>query len=506
MKRRASAQTSRIAAIEIRRAQLIVAVIDSEPASTRGRLRTRIVEWNDENAPIYSESGTRQLGTALRRLAAEEGLAGAKVNVVLDAECCVTRVVTGTMDRVRRELSQLEGRSALYIAMGPGAKALATGVEPIDARHHHALLAVTNRAILDALIPAASAASMQLRRIEPSLVALARAIGQQGADSSAPVLILGPSETGAELGISDRGKLLLEYRIATRDAQTDVADVVVRHLKRLRRYCERHSQSAHRKLERIVLARSAATLGAVRDRFAVHTDLMVDVLDPATIRADWLCGEEPISAEFGAALGSCLFLTPDTPPELLSGPNFLEGYTAGNRQGVWPAALRLCWPVAAALLLTVGMLAAARYERNGCDDLARQGAALEAERTRALHLQRDRLLIGEKVRFVRAIAQRATNPNWAALLSAVAGCLPQDAWLEKFTVDAQGRVAIAGTSYHEDTVYEVVRWLSDAPGLTRVSLTASASEASAGRAGLAFDVGCELAGRAEPKGSAARND
>ena len=78
---------------------------------------------------------------------------------------------------VRRELAQLEERSALYLSLGTGPKALAASVRQIDARHQHALLTVANKKTLETIVAAADRLGIEIDTIEPSLVAMSRCVG-----------------------------------------------------------------------------------------------------------------------------------------------------------------------------------------------------------------------------------------------------------------------------------------------------------------------------------------
>src|SRR3954471_11834644 len=165
---------ARCAIIEVCRSMLHLALIARNPSEdTSGdRVVTRSIRWRKEANSLHTEQGIAELTEAFRTLVSEERLSGARVRIALGGEYCVTRVITGPTDDVRREFAELEDRSLRYLTLGPGPKALAGNTQQLDARHQHALLAVANQRTLDHLMEISDAAGLQIESIEPSLIAL----------------------------------------------------------------------------------------------------------------------------------------------------------------------------------------------------------------------------------------------------------------------------------------------------------------------------------------------
>src|SRR5687767_2659117 len=181
MARKPKEVTTRTVAVEICRSTLGLVSVERRGESP-SRVHTRTVVWRRESSSLHSEAGINELSTALKTLVREEKLAGLAVRLVLSGEFCVTRVLAGTNERVRQEMSALEDRSQRYLSLGPGRKALAGSSRQIDARHQHALLSVANQKTIDAAQQVAVAAGVRIERIEPSLVALSRLLGRLGYD------------------------------------------------------------------------------------------------------------------------------------------------------------------------------------------------------------------------------------------------------------------------------------------------------------------------------------
>jgi hypothetical protein len=117
----------------------------------------------DAAASLHSERGVQELTAALRTLVVDERLTGAKVRIALGGEFCVTRVVTGPTEDVRREFAELENRSLRYLTLGPGRKSLSRCFQQLDARHQHAMLTVSSQRTLDLLLKIAGGVGVQNR-------------------------------------------------------------------------------------------------------------------------------------------------------------------------------------------------------------------------------------------------------------------------------------------------------------------------------------------------------
>ena len=100
-------KNSTTAAVEIGSSDLHLAVYRCRGADSVV-VRTASVRWRNEAASLHSEAGRTELAQTLKRLASEYGLQGRPLMVTLNGDYCVTRVVTGTAERVRHELEQLE--------------------------------------------------------------------------------------------------------------------------------------------------------------------------------------------------------------------------------------------------------------------------------------------------------------------------------------------------------------------------------------------------------------
>ena len=491
MIKRKSQFPTRIAALEIGPTRLAALALDL--TAPHDPVATVSLSWRDEASALNGEAGLHELTTAFRRIGTELRLAGAPVHVSLSGAYCVTRVVTGEAERVEHELLELEHRSALYLSLGHGPKALAGSIRQIDARQRHALMSVVNQKTLDTIVEAAGAAGLRLARIEPSLVSLCRLVGQLGDDADAPVLVANLDEQGAEIGISHAGQLLLDYRPAGVDSAEQLATVTCRHLARLQRYCNRYVCFARGQLTRLYLCGSPETIDRARAAFAAEgAELdVVPLVDPWEVDEAFVSDGGAPDWTMIAPLG--LALAARDPDENTAGPNLMERLHDTTRQPLVPLLCRTLWPLAAALMLAVGLEVGVFLQQQASARLKTEVQTYEAA-NRQVRLLTARAVRGrEKIGYYRHISESLGQQRCTQLTTHVAQCLPHDVWLDSLRFDGEGRLALSGGSFSDDGVYEFVKWLEAVPGLTRVALDGTHPSRFKDGPGTAFDVHCDVA-------------
>jgi Tfp pilus assembly PilM family ATPase len=491
MMRTRNPYTRRTVSIEIDSSQLQMAVVRHGAYQAQTEVQCRKLTWQEDREPLHTESSIKKLRTALSQLVAQEQLAGESVNVTLNGDFCVTRVVTGTNEQVHRELGKLEQRSALYLGLGVGPKALATSVRPLDARHQHALMSLTNKKDLEALVRAIDEVGLKVVTVEPSLVALSRVVGHTGRDKDEPVLIINLNRQGVELGISHRGFLLLDYRPSGREVEQQVAEIVNGHLMRLRRYCDRYYRFAEGKIQHVLLFGSNESLTHVHQAFQGQSELEVDILEPGEIDDAWkLQFDRQEGNQVCAALGSCLLQDLPEPQQVT--PNLMNRFRLENREPLGRVLLRLGWPIAAAILVALGLFAAIFFEKVQTAELTDGIESLHSATVEAWNNEIRLRRSTEKVRSLNQIRDAVAHPAWDQLISTMGHCLPQEVWLDQVEITSSGKVRIRGTSYGDEPLYEFVRWLNSAPAFQRVDLEATQPTKLGSLSATTFDVLCDL--------------
>lgn len=504
MRQRRNSSPRPIAAIEIRRSRLDLVVL--EPGDDRGtvRGRTRSVPWRHGSQSLTSQPDLQELTAAMKKLAAEEKLAGAKISLAINGDYCVTRVVTGDAEAVRRELAMLQERSARYLSLGSGRKLLSSSIRALDARHQHALLTVANAKTLDAILQSVAGAGMEVDLIEPSLVAQCRLLGETGWDAEEPVLIINLGESGVELGISHRGRLLLDYRPGGHTGRQQVAEVVLRHLARLQRYCDRNYRYAQGQIRRVVLVGSSQAVESARAGFRHSDRVVVEVFDPANAGRQWQLDRDGPHAEISAALGTCLVWW--APHRFSPGPNLLEHARAKRQPSLLAALCRTLWPAAAAAVLAIAISAANWHEQLQVDRLVGQLETVESSVAQLWKLRRQIDRTDAETACLQTLAEDTADPSCERMLSRVAQCMSDDVWLERLTVDAGGKVTMAGNAYREDSIFQLARWLEPCPGFGQVAVQ-STRPAVTGRGRVTkFELECEFDGCDDPEGGPGCDD
>jgi len=459
----------RYAAFEVCRSMLHLAfLVRGVGPDGADKLLPRSIRWKSEAQSLYTPRGADELAEAFQTLVTEERLSGAKAYIALSGEFCVTRVITGSTDTVRRELAELEDRSLRYLRLGPGRKILASHVQQLDARHQHALLAVANRRIVDVLMRIADEVGIQPVLIEPSLVALSRAQAHLRPSCPEACLIVQLDEDSTELGICHGGRLLLDYRPGGRINSSNVADLVNRHLLRLQRYLECHHGYVDGPLRHVFLAGDAAAVSRARESFEKFGELQVRVMEPADFEMPWRPAAEMPGAELSAALGSAMTL--HTRDLMAHGPNLIENYLSQLRGPLKPILIRSLMPLAAVLLVASVLLGLRLQQWREAAGLRTQLQQLAPAVARATELRLKLTDTEAKVAQLRALAQQLPRPNLWRILGHIAQSMPENVWLDRLSFSDGRSAVLSGASYTQAGVYDFVSYLKEVPGLKEVSL------------------------------------
>jgi hypothetical protein len=489
---------NRWAIIEVCRSMLHLALVvrGNSGDEEHDKVITRSVRWRTEATSLNSDLGVAELTEAFRSLVADERLAGASVAIALGGEFCVTRVITGSTEDVRREYAELEERSLRYLTLGPGPKALAGNTTQLDARHQHALLAVANQRTLDQLLHITESVGMHLETIEPSLLALSRAQAKLREASKDACLIIQLDEDAAELGICHDGRLLLDYRPGGKTNADNVASVVALHLSRLQRYIERYHSYLDAPLRHVYLAGNAAAVDRARAKFAALSQFQVHVLQPADLDMPWQHTAEAPGTDLAAALGAALALYSDT--KEMQGPNLIESALAQQREPMRPILIRSAIPLAAVLLVAATLLA---MHLKNAYEIAGLRAELETLSPITVKATELRLqLVGTESKLVqlKALDEQLPQPDWQRVLSHISQSMPDDVWLDRLSFQNGQSAALSGASYSDGGVYDFVGYLKQVPEVAEIALEGTGVGQSPTGPTTSFNLQLTLANFAGP--------
>jgi Tfp pilus assembly protein PilN len=460
----------RCAIFEVCRSALHLAIVarNNNADSPGDRVVTRSVRWRKEASSLHTEQGIRELTDAFRTMVTEERLAGAKIRIALGGEYCVTRVITGPTEDVRREFAELEDRSLRYLTLGPGPKALAGSTQQLDARHQHALLAVANQRTLDQLMQVADAVGVQIESIEPSLIALSRAQAQLKDASKDACLMIQLDEDVAELGVCHGGRLLLDYRPGGRTNAENVAALVEQHLSRLQRYIERYHSYLDEPIRHVYLAGDTDAVARASKKFGELPGFHVHVLEPADIDMHWNHAGAVPGTELAAALGTAMALYSDSGEK--QGPNLIETALAQLREPIRPILIRSLAPIAAVLLIAATLTIVRVKQWSEIASLRGELESLAPVCARATEL---RLKLGaaeNKLSLLQALDNQLPQPQWQQILSHISQSMPEDVWLDRLSFQDGASAMLSGASYTDGGVYDFVGYLKQVPDVVEIAL------------------------------------
>lgn len=469
----------RNAIFEVCRSTLHLALVVRSATTNDGvdRVVTRSIRWRKEAKSLNGAQGVEELTNAFRTLVGEERLAGAKVRIALNGEFCVTRVISGATDDVRREFADLEERSLRYLTLGPGPKALAGSTQQLDARHQHAVLAVANQRTLDLLMRIAEAVGIQIECIEPSLIALSRAQAQLREPCQEACLLIQLDEGVAELGICHAGRLLLDYRPGGHTNAENVADVASRHLLRLQRYIERYHSYLDKPLQHVYLAGDVEAVTRAREKFSRLPTFQVRVLEPADIDMPWGHAGEPPETSLSAALGTAMALYPDVSKN--QGPNLIETALAQLREPIRPILIRSLIPIAAVIFAAATLLFYDLRQSREIASVRDELDSLAPVCTRATELRLNLAAAEVKLTQLRALDKQLPQLDWQQVLNRLCQSMPDDVWLDRITFRDAATASLAGASYTDSSVYDFVSYLKQVPDISEIALEGTGAGQSA---------------------------
>jgi HAMP domain-containing protein len=486
--RRRYAENRRIA-IELGQSVLRVAiVVDSEKESLPS-LRARTIRWRHEAPNLICDQGRAEITAALRGLVNEERLAGCHVSLAISSTLCVNRATTGATARVEQEITEVRERSQLYLSLGPGPKVTATARKPIDARHEHALVTVTNQRTLALLVEAAQSAGLVVDVVESALVSLSRLHGVLEAENNTAAVLAQLDEGRFEIGVSRGGQLLLEYRPSSDSKTNCLGAVVDDHHDRLRRFCQRQYGATPGDLDRMWLVGEPAEVAAAEAKTQIG--LETGVLPMTRVPELWrLESGGEVTAEMGAALG--LALRGRFTEQGVS-PNLMDEILAQAKEPIRPFLIRAAAPLAAALLMAAGLWLYNLQQQSQLAALRTRVEAAKPDHLRGQRLSRELADAATEIEQLSQLKANMPQRMVSPLIQGVGFCLPDDVWLRELKFDDRGNATVIGASYTEGSVYDFVRFLEEAPTFHDVALRGTGLEQTPQGPATSFGVDLKAA-------------
>tara|TARA_R110002049_G_scaffold27321_1_gene93928 strand:- start:18798 stop:20315 length:1518 start_codon:yes stop_codon:yes gene_type:complete len=444
-----------------------------------GRFRLKIDQIHCEAPDGWlTTAGKPLLREALHVLVERHEMRRETVAISLDGDYCVSRIAMGTTAEVDRELKMLAVRVPRYLQLGPGEKAIGRLRVRTDMNSEYAVTGVVNRSLIENLYDALRSCDIDITWVEPSLVSLARLVGQSGIAGDEPILIADGTGHQWDVGISCAGRLLLDYRPAAATTEASFRGALDAHLSRLRRFCERHRGIASGSLDRLLLFGGGEKLDRAMETFGDSKELKAVKFDVPKIQSLYDIDESERDANNVAVVAAVLPLMIGESTENI--PDLLETIRRAPDLTWSSKTIRYGWPaIAAILFLCISFGLVSQRRRTAAThhgDRRTVQASVAAAQSRMIQLAAKR----ERIGHLERIEQKSREADWNVLFTRVTQSLPDRARLNEFHVDTDGQIRLVGTVLDESTVYDLIGDLRKIPDVAQVALqgTSQTREAS----------------------------
>ena len=480
-----STTTEKKAALWLDQQELFLGLSNAE-----GRFTVHRETWNPERISLQSPEAADRLTIALVSIAKQYHLHRRDIRLCLDDAWCVTRVVTGDSEYVQRELEAIQVRSQLYISLGLGEKLTGNLRETTEGQLEYALTSIVNLRTMQVIYNAMEAARIRLESIEPVTLSITRGVGLLGADKDHPILFVSVDKNRCDLAITRSGRLMLSYRISGAIQPQAIADQVLSHMTRLRRFCQRVRSQQGASLEEIYILgdRSIADplseiLKGASDRIRVANLGVPDSIHSPTLF--------DVPNEVSMALWAARQWNEER-SDLLPAPDLLSQLRNLQREPLTKRFLRSFYPVAiaAGLILMVSMMYLNDYRRlaslqSRLDSVSAEVSIAEDELSNWDAKQR-------LVSSYRSLREQTVVTRLDELIHAIAPCLPLNTRLDSLSLNDDKTLSLRGTMIASDQTYEMLLALKQIPQINQVSLESVNAVGDAREKQLQFDVRCRL--------------
>lgn len=459
------------------------------------QLTTRHIVFEEGSGPRRGDFSDGTLDSILAELSTKHQLAGQTVSIALGGDPCVTRFLTGSNEEVDIELEELKTRTARYAGMGLGEKVSCQTTKSLDARRKRVWVTVARRDFVEAVAKAVQNAGMRVSRIEHTMVVLSRLLNLLAKDEQGPVLMVVDELGRINLGISFRGRLMLDYRPAMPDASVSRGSIVQRHLKCLRRYIQARLPEVAGELENVYFT----GLGDDCDALCASLNEQSD-LTACRFPLEQIYGELTVDGEVSEApgvLASVSLATYSFFFESDKSVNDLASTLHTTGRLPWLKLMACSWPLALAASLAIALFGFGALQNSAVRQAEAQIEALSLRRVEAnatrLNLQRSR----ERDEHVQALSAQLPKPGWALVVWKVGKSLPDRMWLESMEFNHQKNVRIVGAGYADQAVFEFIDRLRASGLFTRVALDGTSSIRGKDATTFQFELSARLGKRSD---------
>ncbi len=450
-------------------------------------------------APEVPEVGLSWLSSAIGELVSRHDFRRAEWTVALDGDFCVARVITGSPDEVTHGLDRLKSRIPRYLSLGPGEKITGGFRESLTKTTDYAVTGVANRNVMELLQEIFHHHEISPHSVEPALVAVARQMNV-GTSESAPVLLADGSSRQWDLGISQQGRLLLDYRPSGARESHRFGEILLQHISRIHRFCERHRQIDHIAVWQLYLFGPKAKVAEAQSSLRGSERIIAQPLDTSLWLKEIEHDENATETCWVGAIAAAMSLLRDRSQFPVA--DLLSSVRVKRQQSAWVTWSLTLAPLALAASLLVAVGSATKQQRGQIVnteqiivDLAHD---IESARTQNETADTQQQLF-RGLKRLDAVAH--SLEDWEQLFARIPKVMPDAAKLNRINMAEDGAIRISGSAADETAVYDLLAALKQLPGVHDVLLQGTSPGEMLGSDQVDFAVVLKLASFADSRGA-----
>jgi len=429
-----------------------------------------------------------------------------EVALVLSGRQTICRVAPLNGGQDRAAVSKIEERMRRYVLFGGQPVIVSHLIQRGTAEHApgpQVLAAATLREVVLSQVEAAERCGLHVASAEPGMVALARAVSARNGDR-APCFLLLLHSTSSELGILHQdGLVFCQWLRVGADAMTEDGAVLVANVTQLQEHHLRHG-AGREPIERLLCCGRARNPETFFERLAT-AGVEATWLDPVEFSGlARLEGEDMDTAAKRAALAPVVAGTlPSLEERATPGRLDLLPRSPAEKRGLLYAPW-LVVPVVLVLLTAAGLATANWLVRRELTELTLRLNNPTAEMLECSRLQLRESELRQRRANVERLLMTVPKTAVAAFIAELPRRLPDAAWLERVSVETDGRCAIGGWAQTEDAVFAFADSLRHSPHVDTVRMGQTSAEQRSALSVTRFGLDITLMAISEATGAIAQ--
>lgn len=448
------------------------------------------IPFEKDNAVANADA--KELQEIFERFFKENQLDAELLHLTLHSAYCVTRVTIGEPSHVDRKLDSFRQNSQHYLQMGLGEKVAGEAIDELDPQNRFGYMSIVKSGLIENIEQALAPLEIEMDAIDCGLISVCRLIGRAKLDSDAPLLVIWSGAKASQIGVSFQGRLQLSYQATEARTPAKTAEIVGKHLMRLKRFCNRYRDGGESEplTNVLLLSESGETdelKGLINELGFAKVFSIEDLIKPIHFHCD--SKEIPKSIGFASALGGMLATAEEghvAPTDLFS------NYLRTKQTNVAQLVFRDFWLSWAAAIVFVAIMGGKWWVSSQLESVDDEIVQLEfqhdeermqiAELTRASNLH-------EQYALLESHTEHAQLPT---VVLEIAHSLPTEARLESLTLDSNSEIQMKGQSLGGDRSYEIISKLRKLPMMSDVSLVAVDHPSDPRDSSTYFQIKCIL--------------